>query len=121
MKTLAVLVALAAAVIGGVIYFAGRSGDQVTQNVLTLPDSASAAVARANVSAALPAMQAFAAEHGSYAGATIDELRRFDPSVAGTISLFDVSPGGYCLQSTVRTATASVTGPGGSIVDSPCP
>jgi hypothetical protein len=121
MKSLAVLLAIAAAVIGGVIYFAGRSGDQVTQDVLTLPDSASAAVARTNLSAALPAMQAFAAEHGGYAGATIDDLRRFDASVAGTVSLHDVSTAGYCLQSTVRTATASVTGPGGSIVDSPCP
>jgi hypothetical protein len=121
MKTIAVLVVLAAVAIGAAVHFAGRSAEKTTTTLLAIPDQASRAAARANVSAALPAVQTYAAENGGYAGLTVDALRRIDPSVASTASLRDLSASSFCLQVTVGTATASVTGPGGAIVDEPCP
>ena len=121
MKTIAVVVVLAAVAIGAAAHFAGRSAEKTTTTLLAMPDQASRAAARANVSAALPALQTFAAENGGYAGLTIDGLRRIDPSVAPTASLRDLSATGFCLQITVGTATASLTGAGGAIADGPCP
>jgi Tfp pilus assembly protein PilE len=121
MKTLAVVVVLAAVAIGAAVHYAGRSAEKTTTTLLAIPDQASRVAARADVSAALPALQTFAAENGGYAGLTVDALRRIDPSVASTASLRNLSASGYCLQVTVGTATASVTGPGGAITDGPCP
>jgi len=121
MKTIGVVVVLAVIAIGAAVHFAGRAAEKTTTSILAMPDQASRAAARANVSAALPALQAFAAENGGYAGLTVDALRRIDPSVSPTASLRDLSASSYCLQVTVGTATASVTGPGGAIVDGPCP
>jgi hypothetical protein len=121
MKSIAVVLALAAAAIGGFILFAGHSADQATHQVLTLPDVASKAAAEADVSAALPAMQAYGTEHGGYLGATIDTLRQLSPELDSSLSLHDVTATSYCLESTVRTAVASVTGPGGAIVSAACP
>src|SRR5213593_1000325 len=121
MKTIAVVVALAVIAIGAAVHFAGRTAEKTTTSLLAMPDQASRAAARANVSAALPALQTFAAENGGYTGLTVDALRRIDPSVAPTASLRDLSATSFCLQVTVGTATASVSGPGGPIVDRPCP
>jgi hypothetical protein len=121
MKSIAVVVALAAAAIGGFILFAGRSADQATHEVLTLPDVAATAAAQADVSAALPAIQAYATEHGGYVGVTIDSLRQLSPGLDPSISLHDLTATSYCVQSTVRTAVASITGPGGSVVSTACP
>ena len=71
MKSIVAVLLAAALAIGAVIWFAGRSANQVTSTLLALPDQASLAVARANASAALPTLQAFAAANGGYAGATV--------------------------------------------------
>ena len=116
----AVLVAAAFAV-GAVIWYTGRSADQVTSTLLALPDQASLATARANATAALPALQAFAAANGGYAGATVAGLQQLNAGLGAGISLHDLSASGYCLQSTIGTATVSVSGPGGPMIDAPCP
>ena len=121
MKSIVAVLLAAALAIGAVIWFAGRSAQKVTSTLLALPDQASVAVARANVSAALPALQAFAAANGGYAGATIAGLQQINASLGSGISLHDLSASSYCIQSTIGTATVSVTGPGGAIVDTPCP
>jgi hypothetical protein len=120
-KSIVAVLLAAAIAIGAVIWFAGRSAQKVTSTLLALPDQASVAVARANLSAALPALQAFAAANGGYAGATVPGLQQINAAVGSGISLHDLSASAYCLQSTIGTATASVTGPGGAIVDAPCP
>jgi hypothetical protein len=121
MKSIVAVLLAAALAIGAVIWFAGRSADKVTSTLLALPDQASVAVARANATSALPALQAFAAANGGYAGATIGALQQVNASIGSGISLHDLSASAYCLQSTIGTATVSVTGPGGPIVDTPCP
>jgi hypothetical protein len=121
MKSIVAVLLAAALAIGAVIWFAGRSADKVTSTLLALPDQASVAVARANATAALPALQAFAAANGGYAGATIAGLQQVNASIGSGISLHDLSASAYCLQSTIGPATVSVTGPGGPIVDMPCP
>jgi hypothetical protein len=119
-KSIVAVLLAAALAIGAVIWFAGRSADQVTSTLLALPDQASLAVARANVSAALPTLQAFAAANGGYAGATVAGLQQLNAGLGAGISLHDLSAAAYCLQGTVGNATVSVTGPGGPMVDSPC-
>jgi hypothetical protein len=121
MKSILVVAILVAVGIGVAFHFAGQTAKKTTSTLLAFPDQASLAVARANLSAAQPALQTFAATNGGYSGLTIDELRRIDPSVSSTASLKDVSATGYCLQVTIRSSTASLTGPGGTIADTPCP
>lgn len=121
MKTIIALAILIAVGVGIAFRFAGHQAKQTTETLLSYPDQAATATAHANLGAALPALQTFAAENGGYAGLTIDGLRHIDPSVSPGASLHDVSAAGACLQETVRTSTASVTAPGGAIVDSPCP
>jgi hypothetical protein len=121
MKTIVVLATLVAVGLGVAFHFAGSQAKKTTSTILAFPDQAAEATAHANLAAALPALQAFAAQNGGYGGLTIDSLRQIDPSVSTGASLHDVSAAGACLQVTIRTSTASVTAPGGAIVDSPCP
>ena len=121
MKSIVAVLLAAALAIGAVIWFTGRSAKQVTSTLLALPDQASLAVAQTNLTAALPALQAFAAANGGYAGATIGGLQQINAGIGAGISLHDLSTSGYCVQSTIGTATVSVTGPSGAIVETPCP
>lgn len=120
-KSIVAVLLAAACAIGAVIWYTGRSASQVTSTLLALPDQASLAVARANASAALPALQAYAATNSGYTGATVAALQQLNNGVGAGISLHDLSTSGYCLQSTVGPATVSVSGPGGSMIDAPCP
>jgi hypothetical protein len=120
MKSILAVILAAVLAVGAVIWFTGRSAQKVTSTLLALPDEASVSVARANAVAALPALQAFAATNGGYEGATIAGLQAINRSIGAGISLHDLSASSYCLQSTIGTATVSVTGPSGAIVDSPC-
>ena len=54
MKSIVAVLLAAALAIGAVIWWAGRSADQVTSTLLALPDQASVAVARANISVRAP-------------------------------------------------------------------
>ena len=67
--------------------------------------------ARANVAAAVPAVDAYARESGTYAGMTLAVLRRIDPSVE-----LDADPAvtrrTYCIESSVHGETWHVAGPG---------
>ena len=121
MKSIIAVLFAAALAIGAVIWFTGRSAQQVTSTLRALPDQASVAVARTNLTAALPALQAFAASNGGYAGATMAGLQQINAGIGSGISLHDLSASVYCLQSTIGTATVSMTGPTGQIVDTPCP
>jgi hypothetical protein len=121
MKTIVALAILIAVGVGLAFHYAGNQAKKTTSTLLSFPDQAAQATAQANLSAALPALQTFAVQNGGYGGLTIDALRQIDPSVSAADSLHDVSSAGACLQVTVRTSTASVTVPGGAIVNTPCP
>jgi hypothetical protein len=120
MKSFLVLAIVIAAGVGLGLHFIGRTAAKTTSTLLSFPDQAASATARANVASALTAMQAFGAANGGYASATVAGLTQIDAGLGSTITLHDLSATSYCVQSTVRTATASA-GTGGTIVDSPCP
>ncbi len=120
-KSIVAVLLVAALAVGGLIWYTGRSADQVTSTLLALPDQASTAVARANASAALPALQAFATTNGGYAGASVAALQQLNAGIGAGISLHDLSVSSFCLQSTIGSSTVSVSGPGGSMLDAPCP
>src|SRR6476646_10972654 len=121
MKSFLVLALLIAVGVGAAVFFIGRTADKTTSTLLAFPDQAAAATAPANVAAALTAIQTYGAANGGYATATTAGLAQINAGLGTTISLHDLTTTSYCVQSTVRSATASATGPGGAIVDSPCP
>ena len=77
--------------------------------------------AQANVTAAVPAMEAFATDNGTYTGATLVALQAIDAGVK-----LDGDPviaaGGasYCIQSTVNATTFHIDGPGGDAASGAC-
>lgn len=117
---LLVVGALAVAAVAAVIHI-GRGATKETKTVANLATTMPAEIAKqaaaANVRAAIPSLEAFYAEHGTYAGADIPALRRdYDPGIDSTVKLGWVQNGRFCLESTVEGQTASVTGPNGEIV-----
>ena len=114
----------AALVAAGAMLLLHRSGQHAgnaAANVLqTSTDQASLVAAESAVQGAVPAMEAYFSEHGSYAGATPISLRASDPGIDPSVTVIAADAQRYCLQSTVGSETASYTGPGGSVVGSPC-
>ena len=116
--------ALVVLAVAGVVHL-GRGATNETKTVasvaVAMPQDAAKQVAAGNVRAAIPALEAFYAEHGTYAGADVVALRRdYDSGISPTVKLGWVETGRYCLESTVEGQTASVTGPGGVIVLGGC-
>jgi hypothetical protein len=86
-----------------------------------MPAEIAKQAAAANVRSAIPSLEAFYADHGTYGGADVSALRRdYDPGIDPTVKLGWVENGRYCLESTVEGQTASVTGPNGEIVLGSC-
>ena len=79
-----------------------------------------AAGAEANVRAAIQALEAYNADHGSYAGVTVATLRTYDPGVNG-VRVVRATGTTYCLASSFGGATAHKDGPAGPILAGPCP
>lgn len=78
--------------------------------------------ARANVRAAVAAIELYAAAHGnSYRGATGTNLHRYDHQLDGTVHVFSATAHSYCVESNVWGNAASQSGPvGPGIVQLPC-
>lgn len=76
--------------------------------------------ATANVRASIPAMEAYYADHGSYAGATVEELQAYDNAIEA-VGVFPAADGAtYCIESSVGTSTVSRPGPAGEFRPGPC-
>jgi len=78
--------------------------------------------AAANVQAAMPSAEAYAADHGGYAGMTDVVLRKYG---AGTkVHVAWANRSRYCIQSVLvsfgRSFAAHVVGPGGNAVRGSC-
>lgn len=114
---------LAASALWGLVAL-GRGAAHGTRAVgvvpVTMPQSAAKDAAAANVGAALASMEAFHAEHGTYAGATVAALRAMDPGLDPTVTLGWVQSLRYCIESRVAGQTASATGPGGTVEPVAC-
>jgi hypothetical protein len=121
---LLVVGALAVSAVVAVVHI-GRGATNETKTVAnvatTMPAQIAKQAAAANVRSAIPSLESFYAEHGTYGGADISALRRdYDPGIDSTVKLGWVESGRYCLESTVEGQTASVTGPNGEIVFGGC-
>ena len=89
---------------------------------LGFKDRANKAAAQADVLAAVPAMEAWSADHGSsgYTGATLTLLKTYDAGIKN-ILVKSASATTYCMQSTVGSYTYKKAGPGADIVSGTCP
>jgi hypothetical protein len=78
--------------------------------------------AQRNVRAAIPAIEAWNADHGSYKAMTVARLRQYDTTIGDSIRLIGPLPNDlYCVESTVGTATWHKLGPAGEIESGFCP
>jgi hypothetical protein len=73
---------------------------------------ATAAVSSINFTAAAPELEAYRAEHGTYAGAALS------PGFGVTLVRADAAS--YCLQSGLGTSVQHFTGPNGATAGGPC-
>ena len=82
---------------------------------LGFKDRANKSAAKANVRAALPAVEAFYSDNGTYVGATIAKLKAsYDAGISiSTIPVLTATS--YCLTATLGGFTAHRTGPGNAI------
>ncbi len=95
---------------------------------LSFKDRANTSAAKANVRAAVPAVEAFNADNtgtgnsGGYAGMTVTLLQAYDSAIVpAKLTIQAASSVNYCIQSTVGQATFKKAGPGSDIVTGSCP
>jgi type IV pilus assembly protein PilA len=71
--------------------------------------------AQSNVRAAIPAMEAFYSDNGTYVGATPTALRSIDTGLASGLVTSGLTVNTYTISFTQGQCYGSTTGPGGSI------
>ena len=81
-------------------------------------DRASQAAAQANVRSAVPAIEAYYADYGTYAGMTVAALRTIDAGVKITVVSSGLST--YCVRDTQGGFTYYKDGPSGTISTTAC-
>jgi hypothetical protein len=74
----------------------------------------------ANVRAAVPAMEAWNADHLGYKGATLEQLRSQYDSGLHDVDVVFTTRDDYCFESRVGDAVASKHGPGGEVLPQAC-
>ena len=84
-------------------------------------DRANKTAAQANVRAAIPGMEAYNADHGTYAGATSAVLQASYDAGIKHILVKSATATTYCIQSTVGASTYEKAGPSADIVSGACP
>jgi hypothetical protein len=72
-----------------------------------------------SVRAAIPAIEAYRADHGSYAGLTVEVLRSYDNAI-GDFSIVVAKKASYCIESTAGGTTYSYRGPIGPLAPVSC-
>jgi type IV pilus assembly protein PilA len=89
---------------------------------LSFKDRANDAAAKANVRAAIPAVEAFNADNTSngYTGLTLSAMQSYDAGVTGVTVVGTPSSVTYCIQSVVGTKTWRKNGPGAVLQALPC-
>ncbi len=93
-------------------------------------DRANKAAAQSNVRSAIPSMEAFYSDFGSYdasgagapvGGASAANLKSmYDSGLSSTVTTALLTGSTYCIQSVVNGQTYSVDGPGGTIGSGAC-
>jgi type IV pilus assembly protein PilA len=94
---------------------------------LTFRDRANNSAAKANVRAAIPAVEAYNADNtgtgnsAGYAGMTLSLLQAYDSAIVPTkLTIISATSVTYCVQSTVGGQTWNKNGPGADIVTGVC-
>lgn len=78
-------------------------------------------MAQANVRASIPALEAYWADNGTYAGATAEGLRStYDAGIPAVRLVGPLNRRTYCVESTVGSSSYSKRGPAGYIVPGGC-
>ena len=75
---------------------------------------------RQQLLAAIPAVEAFYADHKTYAAITVAGLRAIDPNVSDQVAFPHATDATYCAQITDGQITWSQRGPGGAPLPHPC-
>jgi hypothetical protein len=75
--------------------------------------------AEQQVRAAIPAVEAYAADHNGYAGMTLAALRRYDPAV--DVTIVRAARNTYCIERGTGAEQYHKDGPGAEIAPGPCP
>ena len=75
--------------------------------------------ASAKVRAAVPALEAYAADHGGYEGVTIAALHAYDTAIRG-VAILSASRETYCIRGTDDGVSMYKNGPAGEITRRPC-
>jgi type IV pilus assembly protein PilA len=88
---------------------------------LKFKDRANNAAAQANVRAAVPGLEAFNADNGTYVGATSVALRGSYDAGIKHVEVSSQTQTGYCVESTVGTSVYSKQGPSADILAGACP
>ena len=88
---------------------------------LKFKDRANNSAAQANVRAAVPGLEAFNADHGTYVGGTSIALQASYDAGIKHILIKSQTQTGYCLESTVGPSVYHKAGPSADIVTGPCP
>lgn len=87
---------------------------------LKFKDRANNSAAQANVRAAVPAMEAYDADNGTYSGATLAKLQGSYDAGVKNISITSASASTYCIKSTSAGTVYYKNGPGGNITTTAC-
>jgi type IV pilus assembly protein PilA len=88
---------------------------------LKFKDRANVSAAEANVRAAVPGIEAYNADNGTYVGATSAILQHSYDAGIKHITLKDLTATSYCVQSVVGSQTYHKAGPSADIQTGACP
>jgi surface antigen len=99
---------------GVTVYFSGSATQQLQRRRRDAQ-----ALATARVRSAIPALEAWYADHNGYTGATLAGLRTYDRAIQRVRVVF-ATRADYCLESRVGGKVASKHGPGGDLVQTAC-
>ena len=88
---------------------------------LKFKDRANNSAAQANVRAAVPGMEAYNADHGTYAGATSAVLQASYDAGIKHVDVKSATATTYCIESTVGSAVWNKAGPAADISSGACP
>jgi type IV pilus assembly protein PilA len=87
---------------------------------LSFRDRANNSAAKANVRAAIPAVEAYNADNSAgYSGMDLTDLQAYDQGVKNIV-VVSADPTTYCIESTVGQRTWKKDGPGADLASSAC-
>ena len=88
---------------------------------LSFRDRANNSAAKANVRAAIPAVEAYNADNSKgYSGLDLTDMKSYDQGVKNVVILGTSNTVSYCLRSSVGTKSWYKQGPGGDITTTAC-